>query len=59
VDLNPHRYRLQPDASAQAIGGDGLAMPVLRPYAWHTFQYRDLRNHGVSPRHAFYHRAHH
>ena len=28
VDLCPHRHRLQPGASAQAIGRDGIAMPV-------------------------------
>jgi transposase len=35
VDLCPHRHRLQPGASAQAIGRGGIAMPVLRSNTEH------------------------
>ena len=28
LDLHPHRHRLQPGTSAQAVGRGGIAMPV-------------------------------
>ena len=36
LDLHPHRHRLQPGASAQAVGRGGVAMSVLCPNAEHA-----------------------